>query len=76
MSSARVVSESGAQKVLEDGSRALNSAYAQIHLAMSVVNNSAYDELNHNLELRAAIAGDHGGTCDQGNRGLRGSIWE
>ncbi|MHC4932924.1 MAG: hypothetical protein ACYTGV_12110, partial [Planctomycetota bacterium] len=64
VSSARVVSETGAQKVLEDGSRALNSAYAQIHLAMSVVNNSAYDQFNHNLELRAAVAGDNGGTVE------------
>ncbi|MHC4223530.1 MAG: hypothetical protein ACYSUN_06050, partial [Planctomycetota bacterium] len=64
VSSARVVSETGSQKVLEDGSRALNSAYAQIHLAMSVVNNSAYDELNHNLELRAAVSGDNGGTVE------------
>jgi len=60
--SGRVVSAVRDQKVIEDEGRALNSAYAQIHMAMNVVNNSAYDAENHNLELRAAIDGTNGGT--------------
>ena len=60
--SGRVVSAVRDQKIIEDEGRALNSAYAQIHMAMNVVNNSAYDAENHNLELRAAIAGTNGGT--------------
>ncbi|MHC4339656.1 MAG: hypothetical protein ACYSX0_05530 [Planctomycetota bacterium] len=60
--SGRVVAESRQQQVLEDSSRASNEAYAQLHLALNVVNNSAYDMENHNLEIRAAIDGDNGGT--------------
>ena len=60
--SGRVVHAARDQKIIEDEGRALNSAYAQIHMAMNVVNNSAYDAENHNLELRAAINGTHGGT--------------
>jgi hypothetical protein len=62
VSSSRVVAETNAQGVLEGESRALNAAFAQIHLAMNVVTNSAYDGQNRNLELRAAVAGDNGGT--------------
>ena len=62
ISSGRVVSETRTQKVLEDETRAFNSAYAQIHLAMNVVNNSPYNEDNQNLVLRDAIAGFNGGT--------------
>ena len=50
------------QTVMESETRAFNSAYAQIHMAMNVVNNSAYDELNHNLVLQDAVAGVNGGT--------------
>ena len=48
ISSGRVVSESRLQTALEGETRAYNSAYAQIHLAMNVVNAAAYDADNHN----------------------------
>jgi len=62
ISSGRAVAETRHQLVLEDESRANNEAFSQLHLALNVINNSAYNDLNHNLELRASIAGDHGGT--------------
>jgi Tfp pilus assembly protein PilX len=66
ISSGRVVHASKRQTVMENETRAFNSAYAQIHMAMNVVNNSAYDELNHNLILQAAVAGEFGGTVASG----------
>jgi hypothetical protein len=48
--------------MLEDGSRALNEAYARLHFGINVVDNSAYDSDNHNIELAEAMRGDHGGT--------------
>ncbi len=63
ISSGRVVYASRQQRVLEQGTRALNTAYAQIHFAMNVVNNSAYDADNRNLVLRDAIAGINGGSA-------------
>jgi hypothetical protein len=62
LSSGRVVSESRYQAVLEDESRAYNEAYAQLQLAMNVVNTSPYTDENRNIELRDSISGDYGGT--------------
>ncbi|MHC4490855.1 MAG: hypothetical protein ACYTDU_04440 [Planctomycetota bacterium] len=62
LSSGRVVTESRYQAVLEDESRALNEAYAQLQLAMNVVNTSPYTDENKNIELRSSMNGDHGGT--------------
>ena len=62
ISSGRVVAATKNQRVMEQETRAFNSAYAQIHMAMNVVNNSAYNQQNQNLEMRAAIAGNYGGT--------------
>ncbi len=62
--SGRVVSEMKQQEVLEQETRAFNGAYAQINLAMNVVNTSAYNEKNQNLALRNAIDGGNGGTVD------------
>jgi len=62
----RVVHATKRQEILEQETRALNSAYAQIHMAMNVVNNSAYNEQNQNLVLRDAIAGFNGGTVIEG----------
>jgi len=56
INSSRVVHATRHQRVLEQETRAFNSAYAQIHLAMNVVNNSAYDDQNHNLVLQEAVA--------------------
>jgi hypothetical protein len=56
ISSGRVVSETRKQRVLESETQAVNAAFAQIHVAMNIVNNSAYDEQNHNLVLRDAVA--------------------
>ncbi|MHC4730891.1 MAG: hypothetical protein ACYS6Z_09930 [Planctomycetota bacterium] len=56
ISAGRVVTETRFQKVMEDESRAYVEAYGQIHMAMNVVNNSAYDADNHNLAIRKAIA--------------------
>ena len=64
ISSGRVVHATKRQRVMEDETRAFNSAYAQIHMAMNVVNNSAYNELNQNLVLRSAVAGEFGGTIE------------
>jgi hypothetical protein len=62
LSSGRVVTESRYQAVLEDESKALNEAYAQLQLAMNVVNTSPYTDENRNIELRNSLNGDHGGT--------------
>ena len=62
INSSRVVQATRSQRVMEQETRAFNSAYAQIHMAMNVVNNSAYNELNQNLSLRRAIEGLYGGT--------------
>ncbi len=56
LGSSRVVASSRYQTVLEDESRAMVQAYGSIHKALNVVNTSAYDDENHNLALRAAIA--------------------
>jgi len=63
ISSSRVVSESEHQKALEQESRAYNDAYAQLQLALNVVNTSAYTDENRNIELRDAIGGLYGGTA-------------
>ena len=55
ISAGRVVTETRFQGVMEDESRAYVEAYGQIHMAMNVVNNSAYDNDNHNLAIRKAI---------------------
>jgi hypothetical protein len=65
ISAARVVTETRRQRSLEDETRAISSAYAQINMAMNVVNNAEYDLMNHNLELRAAIDGLYGGTASE-----------
>ena len=61
--SGRAVTETRAQRVLEHETRAYQAAYAQLQLALNVVNASPYDELNHNIELKNALAGDNGGTA-------------
>ncbi len=58
ISSGRVVAESNRQATLEDETRAFNQAYSQLHIAMNVVNNSFYNEVNHNLVLRSAFSVD------------------
>ncbi|MHC4548785.1 MAG: hypothetical protein ACYTEZ_08395 [Planctomycetota bacterium] len=63
ISSGRVVSESRLQTALEHETRSYNSAYAQLHLAMNVVNTAAYDDDNHNRALRDAMTGLYGGTA-------------
>ncbi len=68
LSSGRVVAETKQQRVLEDETQAFNSAYAQIHMAMNVVNNSAYNEQNQNLALRNAMQGIYGGTIEGGTK--------
>jgi hypothetical protein len=62
LSSGRVVTEARFQTVLEQEARAYNEAYAKIQLALNVVNTSAYNDDNQNVELLDAIAGKHGGT--------------
>jgi len=57
LGSSRVVTETRLHKALENETQAYNDAFAQIHLAMNVVNTSAYDDSNQNLALRDAIAG-------------------
>ncbi len=64
LGSSRVVSETRHHRVLENESQAYNDAFAQIHLAMNVVNTSAYTDGNQNLALRDAIEGKFGGTAD------------
>ncbi len=56
ISASRVVTESNHQAVLEDESRAFIEAHGRIHMALNMVNNSAYDDQNRNLVLRDAIA--------------------
>ncbi len=63
MSSGRVVAEMNQQRTLEAETQAYNQAYAQLQMALNVVNNSAYDDELRNLELAAAINGDNGGTA-------------
>ena len=62
ISSGRVVAETNQQRVLESETQAYNQAYAQLQMALNVVNNSSYDDELRNLELAAAMNGDHGGT--------------
>jgi hypothetical protein len=62
LSSGRVVTESRHQTVLEQETRAYNEAYAKIQMALNVVNTSAYNDENQNIELLDAIGGKHGGT--------------
>ncbi len=62
LGSSRVVSETRHHRVLENETQAYNDAFAQIHLAMNVVNTSAYDDENKNVAIREAIAGQFGGT--------------
>jgi glutathione peroxidase-family protein len=63
LSSGRVVTESRHQTVLEQETRAYNEAYAKIQMALNVVNTSAYNDENQNIELLEAIEGKHGGTA-------------
>ncbi|MEM8885845.1 MAG: hypothetical protein AAGD14_17405 [Planctomycetota bacterium] len=49
--------------MLEDETRAFNSAYAQLHMALNVVNASAYTQDNQNVAIRTAMDGTHGGTA-------------
>ncbi|MHC4847878.1 MAG: hypothetical protein ACYTEG_05415 [Planctomycetota bacterium] len=62
ISSGRTVQASRKQQVLENETRAYNSAYAQLHMAMNVVNGSPYNADNQNVEIRNAVAGINGGT--------------
>jgi hypothetical protein len=62
ISSSRVVTETEHQKKLEQETRAYHEAYAQLQLALNVVNASAYTDENTNIELRNSMEGDHGGT--------------
>ena len=66
LSSGRVVSETKMQRVLEDEARAYNGAYSQLHMAMNVVNSSAYNDENQNIALRDALGGFFGGTVAGG----------
>jgi hypothetical protein len=63
LSSSRIVSESRHQGVLEDETLAVNDAYAQLQMALNIVNTSAYTDENRNIELLEAIDGHHGGTA-------------
>ena len=62
ISSSRVVTETEHQKTLEEETRAYHEAYAQLQLALNVVNSSAYTDENKNIELRNSMEGDYGGT--------------
>ncbi len=62
LSSGRVVTEARHQTVLEQESRAYSEAYAKIQMALNVVNTSAYNDENQNIELLDSIGGKHGGT--------------
>ncbi|MEM8885540.1 MAG: hypothetical protein AAGD14_15855 [Planctomycetota bacterium] len=62
ISSGRVVHETRTQRVLEEETRAFNRAYAQLHMAMNVINTSAYNADNKNVALQNAINGVYGGT--------------
>ncbi len=63
LSSGRVVAEVRTQKVLEDETRALRLAYAQLQVALNVVNTSPYNQQNQNLALLDAVNGEFGGTA-------------
>jgi len=63
MSAGRVVAASGLQGVLESETMAFHDAYSQLQMALNVVNSSAYNEDNRNLELLDAIEGQYGGTA-------------
>jgi hypothetical protein len=56
ISSGRVVTEQRHQRILEDETRAYNRAFAQLHMALNVVNGSAYNNQNQNLVIRNALA--------------------
>ncbi len=62
ISSSRVVTETEHQKTLEEETRAYHEAYAQLQMALNVVNASAYTDENKNIEIRNSMEGDHGGT--------------
>ncbi|MEM8882439.1 MAG: hypothetical protein AAGD14_00045 [Planctomycetota bacterium] len=62
ISSGRVAMESRGQRTMEDEARALNEAFARLHFAINIVDNSAYNDDNRNLALKAAMEGMHGGT--------------
>ncbi len=55
ITSGRAVSEIRTQSVLEDETRSYNQAFAQLHLALNLVNTSGYDNQNHNMVIRGAI---------------------
>jgi len=61
LGSSRVVTETRHHRVMENESQAYNDAFAQIHLAMNIVNTSQYTDGNQNIALRDAIAGKFGG---------------
>jgi len=63
LSSGRVVSETRHQRGMEEETRAYSQAFAQLHYAMNVVTNSAYDGENRNLAIRDSLAGAFGGTA-------------
>jgi len=63
LSSSRVVAEVRTQEVLEDETQAFSEAFAQLQVALNVVNTSAYNEKNQNLALLDAVSGDFGGTA-------------
>jgi hypothetical protein len=62
ISSSRVVTETEHQRTLEEETRAYHEAYAQLQMALNVVNASAYTDENKNVELRNSMEGDYGGT--------------
>ncbi|MCK6458259.1 MAG: hypothetical protein L6Q95_00005 [Planctomycetes bacterium] len=62
ISSSRVVTESGHQRLLEEETRAYHEAYSQLQRALNVVNASAYTDENRNIEIRDAMQGEFGGT--------------
>jgi hypothetical protein len=62
ISSSRVVTETEHQRTLEEETRAYHEAYAQLQMALNVVNASAYTDENKNVELRNSMEGDFGGT--------------
>ena len=63
ISSSAVVTNSRTQKSLEDETLAYNEAYAQLQVALNVVNTSAYNAENQNVELLDAVNGVYGGTA-------------
>ncbi len=66
ITSGRVVTETKMQRTLEQETRAYSEAYAQLQMALNVVNTSAYNDNNENLELKSSIEGGHGGTAGTG----------